>query len=360
MGAAAQEQPGAAVPIPLGFDTYSLNRSGWKALEYLDYAAAQKLDTLQFSSLSNYESFEPAYLQKIKDSAARLGILVEGGMDSICPTSASFRKTAGDAASQVRQGLRVCKAIGATVMRCYLGTEADRLGAIPIEGHMENTVKVLQSVRAEALDLGVKVALENHAGDLLAREMKTLITAAGTDFVGSNLDTGNPVWVAEDPMLTMEILGPYAITTHIRDFGGLRAPARRGGPMGGDGRRLHRLRADHGEVPPTLSQSGLPTRGDHRLGAEGAGVQRAGLLEGVPENAGLRFRPVPATGKERASVDGSHAHRRWARADPTAGVSSRLKGAAARGPGAQLRIRQKTTGCGHSLAGVGAPRPPSP
>lgn len=208
---------GAAVPIPLGFDTYSLNRSGWKALEYLDYAAAQKLDTLQFSSLSNYESFEPAYLQKIKDSAARLGILVEGGMDSICPTSASFRKTAGDAASQVRQGLRVCKAIGATVMRCYLGTEADRLGAIPIEGHMENTVKVLQSVRAEALDLGVKVALENHAGDLLAREMKTLITAAGTDFVGSNLDTGNPVWVAEDPLMTMEILGPYAITTHIRD-----------------------------------------------------------------------------------------------------------------------------------------------
>jgi hypothetical protein len=56
MGAAAQEQPGAAVPIPLGFDTYSLNRSGL------------------FSSLSNYESFEPAYLQKVKDSAARLGI----------------------------------------------------------------------------------------------------------------------------------------------------------------------------------------------------------------------------------------------------------------------------------------------
>ena len=94
-GAAAPAQPGGGVPIPLGFDTYSLNRSGWKALEYLDYAASQKLDTIQFSSLSNYESLDPAYLQKVKDSAARLGLLVEGGMDSICPTSASFRKNAG-------------------------------------------------------------------------------------------------------------------------------------------------------------------------------------------------------------------------------------------------------------------------
>jgi hypothetical protein len=25
------------------------------------------------------------------------------------------------------------------------------------------------------------------------------------------------VWTAEDPLLTMEVLGPYAITTHIRD-----------------------------------------------------------------------------------------------------------------------------------------------
>jgi hypothetical protein len=35
--------------------------------------------------------------------------------------------------------------------------------------------------------------------------------------VGSCLDTGNPLWAIEDPQLTLETLGPYAVTTHIRD-----------------------------------------------------------------------------------------------------------------------------------------------
>ncbi|MFN7925626.1 MAG: sugar phosphate isomerase/epimerase, partial [Bryobacteraceae bacterium] len=36
-------------------------------------------------------------------------------------------------------------------------------------------------------------------------------------FVGSYLDTGNPVFVAEDPMTTLEELGPLAVTFHLRD-----------------------------------------------------------------------------------------------------------------------------------------------
>jgi hypothetical protein len=72
-------------------------------------------------------------------------------------------------------------------------------------------------VRSLAQDLGVTIAVENHAGDMQAREVKLRIEEAGTDFVGSCLDTGNPMWVIEDPLLTLEVLGPYAVTTHIRD-----------------------------------------------------------------------------------------------------------------------------------------------
>jgi sugar phosphate isomerase/epimerase len=214
---AAQAQQGVVAPILLGFDTYSLNRLRWKAFQFLDYAASQKLDTVQMSSLGDFESLEPAYLQKVKDRAAQLGILLQTGTDSICPSSTSFNKTAGDPVEQVRKALQVANAVGSRVMRCYLGTNRDRLGPIPIEGHIENALKLLKALRSQALDLEVKFAIENHAGDLLARELKTLVTEAGTDFVGVNLDTGNPVWVAEDPLLTMEVLGPYALTTHMRD-----------------------------------------------------------------------------------------------------------------------------------------------
>jgi hypothetical protein len=102
-------------------------------------------------------------------------------------------------------------------MRCFLGQGADRLGKYPIEALMERTIEVCRSVRSEAQDLGVKIAIENHSGDLQAREVRTIIEEAGKDFVGSCLDTGNPMWVVEDPMVSLEVLGPYVVTTHIRD-----------------------------------------------------------------------------------------------------------------------------------------------
>jgi len=85
-----------------------------------------------------------------------------------------------------------------------------------MEAHMENTLKVFRAARAQALDLGVKIALENHA-DLQAREARTIIEESGRDFVASCLDFGNPVWCLEDPFLTLETLAPYVVTTHVRD-----------------------------------------------------------------------------------------------------------------------------------------------
>jgi len=216
--AAAPAPPGPPGPaIKLGFDTYSLRAFRWKAPQLLEYAASLKLDTIQFSSLGDYESHEPAYLQKIKDQAARLHIAVDGGMGCVGPLSKSFPKNGPPARQQVLEGLRICKDVGAKVMRCYMGAAADRVGEPGIEANMEATIKLFRSVRSETLDSGVKIALENHSGDMQAREVRTIIEESGKDFVGSNLDTGNPIWVVEDPFVTLEVLAPYVVTSHIRD-----------------------------------------------------------------------------------------------------------------------------------------------
>jgi hypothetical protein len=101
-------------------------------------------------------------------------------------------------------------------MRVYLGSRAERTGAIPLEKHIDNTLQVLKAVRSEALDLDVKIGIETH-GDLQAWEVRDMIEEGGRDFLGATIDTGNPVMVGEDPLLTLEILAPYALTTHIRD-----------------------------------------------------------------------------------------------------------------------------------------------
>ncbi len=203
--------------IRLGFDSYSIRAFRWKAPQILDYASSLKLDTVQISSVGEYESTEPAYLEKVKDHASKLGITIDAGTGCICPTSSSYGPKGKDPIQYILEGLRVAHAVGSPSMRCFLGSRPDRFGPVPIDSHIEATIKVFKSVRQQALDLGVKIALENHNGDLQGRDVKTIIEESGKDFVGSCLDLGNPFWLAEHPLVTLETLGQYVVTTHVRD-----------------------------------------------------------------------------------------------------------------------------------------------
>lgn len=217
LAAAVARLRAAAPGIRLGYDTYSLRAWRWKAMEHLDFCAAHKLDTLQISSLNDFESLEPAHLEKVRRRAAELGVTIDAGTGCICPSARAWRPALGDPAEHLSKALRVAKAVGAKSVRCYLGDLADRLGPDPIEKHIENTVKVFKNARNAALETGVKIAIENHSGDLQAWEVKMLIEEAGKDYVGACLDTGNPIWCAEHPEVTMDVLAPLTVTTHIRD-----------------------------------------------------------------------------------------------------------------------------------------------
>src|SRR5436190_7923647 len=78
-------------------------------------------------------------------------------------------------------------------------------------------IKAVKGVRSRIVDAGVKLAVENHGSDLQAREMKMMVEACGTDIMGVCLDSGNPVWMLEDPHTTLDTLIPYAVTSHVRD-----------------------------------------------------------------------------------------------------------------------------------------------
>jgi sugar phosphate isomerase/epimerase len=214
---AAALQSAAGGGVKLGFDTYSIRAYRWKAAQFLDYSASLKLDTIQFSSLGDYESLEPAYLKKVREQAERLGISIDAGMGCICPSSAAYNKKDGDPVANIIKGLEAAKMVGSHSMRCFMGSSADRRGTLPIEAHMENTIKVFRAARSRAQDLGVRIALENHSGDMQARELRTIIEESGKDYVGACLDAGNPILAVEDPLVSLEVLHPYVITTHIRD-----------------------------------------------------------------------------------------------------------------------------------------------
>ena len=210
--------------MKLGIDVYSIRSQGWTAFEYLDYAAGIGVDVVHLSEPRFLESVETGYLRELKAHADGLGLGLEVGMGVICPISSHFRARSGPAVAQLRDMLRVAGELGSPSVRVVAFSVADRRGPRPFSDYLAATIKVCKAVRTDVLERGVKIAIENHNGDLLGRELAVLIEQAGPEYVGACIDTGNPLVALESPFVTLEHLAPYVITSHIRDTAVWRHP----------------------------------------------------------------------------------------------------------------------------------------
>lgn len=204
-----------ASPVRFGIDMFSVGAQNWTPFQQLDFVARSQAKVIHFSEIRFLGSLEPDHLRQVRTRADELGLDVEVGMRSICPTSTSFDKAAGTAEDQLGRMAEAARIMRSPIVRAFLGSSADRRTGI--EAHIEETVKVLKNTRSRIMDAGVKIAIENHAGDMQARELKMLVEAAGPEFVGVTFDSGNSAWTIEDPHLTLETLAPYILTSHLRD-----------------------------------------------------------------------------------------------------------------------------------------------
>ena len=217
-GLALSTVAGAKMPRKrLGLDLFSLRSQGWSAFELMDFAHAHGATVVNFSEPRFLGSTDSDHLKRVREHADSLDLHVEVGFGSICPTSTRFIKEDGTAREQLLKMFEVAHIVGSPFVRCYLGSADERNGELPLEQHIENTISACKSVRDADERHGVKIAVENHAGDLQARQLKDLVEEAGTDYVGALLDAGNATWTLESPFHTLEVLAPLALTTGVRD-----------------------------------------------------------------------------------------------------------------------------------------------
>jgi 3-oxoisoapionate decarboxylase len=202
-----------AAAVALGSIDGSVGGNQFTPIQFLDYLGSIKLTWAMLSVPAAMLDDEPA-IRQIREHADRLGIKLQLAHGSVCPSSRSFNAQLGTLEAQVSRALKTSQIFGATCMRCVLGGDPERP---QIEMHIDNMVKAVRGLRSRIVDSGVKLAVENHGGDLQAREMKMMIEAVGRDVMGVCLDSGNPVWMLEDPHMTLETLIPYAETCHVRD-----------------------------------------------------------------------------------------------------------------------------------------------
>ena len=204
--------------IPLGFDNFAVRGLKWNARQLVDHAVELGCDSVFITDFGPFEGrLDDAALGEVRRHAADHGVALALGSWSICPTSRTFKKDWGSADEHLALGIRAAAALGSKAFRVILGNQEDRRSEGGIAARIADTVRVLRANRGRAVDAGVKIAVENHAGDMRSHELKDLVEAAGPDFVGVNFDSGNACWTLEDPLMALETLAPHVLTTSLRD-----------------------------------------------------------------------------------------------------------------------------------------------
>ena len=199
--------------FPLGLNTYCLRAMRWPDKKLLEYTAGLKLDAVFLQDSVDPGTNDPSHWKDVKEQAAALNLHLETG------TGGSLPRTPDRFDASVKllsDAIKRASGMGSKLVRTLIASDRASLPPGPVERHIETMIKLFRTVGSQAKDAGVKFALENHK-DLLCWQTRQVIEGAGKDIIGSYLDTGNPVFVMEDPMETVETLGPLAVTFHLRD-----------------------------------------------------------------------------------------------------------------------------------------------
>lgn len=160
-----------------------------------------------------------ASLETVKDRLEEKGIELEVGaprelFELAGPDAASARKT-------VEAEIEVAKLLGSRIMRSGYGRltiETSRFSKTnPPEEQLEFITKNLEEAAKIYRANDIYYALENHC-DFIGRDFVRIFDTVDSPYIGSALDTANGFTVYWDPNDDVEVLAPYAITTHIKDM----------------------------------------------------------------------------------------------------------------------------------------------
>ena len=203
--------------VPLGLCNHSLRSMKLNVQQLIEYAIEQQLDSVLINNLPPFQSLEKTHLLKIREMADKNNISLYIGAGSISEKSSAYKNPYGSAKKLLLEGIRVATILGSPIVACRIGSIKERYQEGGIQAHMKVVTEVMQSLRNEALDEGIKFALENHAGDLRANEVLEIIETTGTDIAGILFDPSNAVWALEDPMESLQKFKKHILCTSVRD-----------------------------------------------------------------------------------------------------------------------------------------------
>ncbi len=216
--------------MKLGVHTYSLHLSGFGPTDpagteiqgktmnvfgLLEYCKNDLgLDGVHLTPLC-LDAIDLGHMREVGARARELGLFLEYNFSMDDPYVPQINLTPD-------QALNHCQALGADIAKASLDVKRPR--PLTASRHHPKVMEVLarrakefRAAAPRARELGVRFAIENHT-DTYASEIKWLVAEVDHPAVGACVDTGNALFVMEDPVSAYEILAPIAFTNHFKDY----------------------------------------------------------------------------------------------------------------------------------------------
>jgi sugar phosphate isomerase/epimerase len=152
-----------------------------------------------------------ADIGKIRARAEQLGMYIE----------AMVPLPDGDDTAAFEQSLKDAKDAGAVALRAAcLGTRRyeNFASAADWQAHVSKSYESLAAAVPLLEKYQIPMGLENHK-DWTLDEMLNVMEEYESEFLGVCLDFGNNIALLDDPVVTIERLAPYTVTTHLKNMG---------------------------------------------------------------------------------------------------------------------------------------------
>ncbi len=213
--------------MKLGLESFSTRNSGLDPVGVLNLASDLGLQGVLFE-LSPFKSFKDQDLDAIKQTAADKGLYLEFGMGSIIhrhPMAEQGRDLLADAgydinvsdAQIVIDHLKIAQKLGAPLMRCVGGNLFSRDEGYDMTALADEVVVILREACKAAEDMGIKIAMENHA-DFTVREYASIRTRINSPAYGFAVDCANLAFDLDEPVKLARMLAPFAWSTHYKNY----------------------------------------------------------------------------------------------------------------------------------------------
>ena len=167
------------------------------ALDFLRRCAEHGVKLVQIADNLPLDKLSVAELDALLAEAQQLGIAIEVGTRGIQP-------------DHLRTYLQIAQRCQSPILRVVVDTR---------DHHPESDeiVDILRGIMPEFEQAGVTLAVENH-DRFKARTLVEILKAVDSPHIGICLDTVNSFGALEGPDVVVEILGPYVVNLHVKDF----------------------------------------------------------------------------------------------------------------------------------------------